>query len=44
MELRQHLREDAPAARSGAWAGRIRRIGRLGGVVADTARETAWRS
>ena len=30
MELRQHLRENDPAARSGAWTGRIR-VGRLAG-------------
>ena len=30
MELRHHLREDDPAARSCAWAGRIR-VGRLAG-------------
>ena len=34
MELRQHLREDDPAARSGAWAGRIR-VGCLPGGTAD---------
>ena len=33
MELRQHLREDDPAARSGAWAGRIR-VGCLAGGAA----------
>ena len=30
MELRQQLREDDPAARSGAWTGRIR-VGCLAG-------------
>ena len=34
MELRHHLREDDPAARSGAWTGRIR-VGRLAGGAAS---------
>ena len=34
MELRHHLREDDPAARSGAWTGRIR-VGRLAGGTAS---------
>ena len=33
MELRQQLRQDDPAARSGAWTGRIR-VGCLAGVTA----------
>ena len=38
MELRQQLREDDPAARSGAWTRRIR-VGRLAGAgVAGTPR------
>ena len=42
MELRQQLREDDPAARSGAWSGRIR-IGCLAGgaPVAQAAPRTA---
>ena len=42
MELRQQLRENDPAARSGAWTSRIR-IGRLAGRagVARAAREAA---
>ena len=38
--LRQQLRENDPASRSVAWAGRIR-IGRLGGGTPGAARETA---
>ena len=42
MELRQHLRENDPAARSGSWVGRIR-VGRLAGRagVPGAAREAA---
>ena len=42
MELRHHLREDDPAARSGAWTGRIR-VGRLadGAPRAHAAPESA---
>ena len=42
MELRQQLRDGHPAARSGAWAGRIR-VGRLAGGadLPDTTREAA---
>ena len=42
MELRHHLREDDPAARSGAWTGRIR-VGRLadGAPLAQAAPESA---
>ena len=42
MELRQQLRDGHPAARSGAWAGRIR-VGRLAGPagVPGAAREAA---
>ena len=32
MELRRHLRENYPAARAGAWAGRIR-VGCLAGAA-----------
>ena len=40
MDLRQHLREDAPAARSSVWSGRIR-IGWLGREVPGAPRESA---
>ena len=42
MELRHHLREDDPAARSGAWVGRIR-VGCLAGAapLAHAAPESA---